>query len=164
MSVVVIFNSNNGSVNNGKIDAGGGEVLDRIQHLHARLVLVPGLAGTVTTALELTVARDASQGTGADSLALKYHAGTGGRAERNVFPLDVMMIDDVRAGQVSLMGKIVCRDAYILDHKTDFIDEEQTQSVTFRANRFSIFNAIDGASLPASPVIVPGFNDEDDAD
>lgn len=164
MSVAVILNSNNGSVNNGKINSGGGEVLDRIQHLHARLVLVPGLAGTVTTALEISVTRDASQGTSADSLALKYHSGTGSRGERNVFPMDVMMIDDVRAGQMSLIGKIVCRDAYIHGHQTEFIGEDQTQSVTFRANRFSLFNAIDGESLPAAPVVVPGFNDEDESD
>src|SRR5262249_49450681 len=103
--------------------------------------------------------RDSTQGIPADLLAHKTMYGKEGRAQKAVFPLFVMIVDDVRNGKPALVGTFKCTKTVI----TRILTADGTQSITFHASEWVYFNAITGQNEPddpnLTPVLVPGHDE-----
>src|SRR5262245_40727549 len=101
--MIRIVKGGNPTFKDGALDLGGGEEFTRVQSVVGRLRQTREMTGTQPHALVITASRDASQGTPADLLAHKTMYGKEGRAQKAVFPLSVMIVDDVRNGKPALV-------------------------------------------------------------
>jgi hypothetical protein len=148
----------------GKLDPGGGEEFTRVQSLEVLLKQTREMTGTQPHALIITLTRDASQGTPADLLAHKTKYGPSGRTQKTVFPLSVMLVDDVRRGTPALVGTLHCQKAVL--HRLHV--RPGNQELTFHASEWWYFNALSGQKEPEDdslvPVTVGGFDEAPDQD
>jgi hypothetical protein len=152
MSVYVIAGGNP-SFANGQLNAGGGVSLDRVTHLEAEVVMEPEVAGTLAKALRVGITRDASQGTAADMAGWKLQF-AGGRAEKKMVKLTVMLVDDVSGPTPVLIGKLEAEEALVAGG--DIQDHDSpTQTWEFTCNKYSYFNAVSGQKEPSDPKLVP---------
>ena len=76
MSLVVVINGDP-KFENGRLNPGGGDEVDRVQFARLKWRPRPTADGTMTTALVGVLERDASQGTVMDLGGLKHLAGSG---------------------------------------------------------------------------------------
>lgn len=155
MSVFVIADGNP-SFSNGQVNAGGGLHLDRVIRLEAGVVMQPETAGTLAKALRVSITRDARQGTAGDMAGWKLQFASG-RAEKKMFKLTVLLVDDVDGGKPVLIGKLEAEEALVSSGgmQDDDSPDSPTQSWTFTCNRYSYFNAISGQREPSDPKLVP---------
>ncbi len=148
---------------NGLLDPGGGDELERIRGLKLTWKPRPTTDGTMTTALKAFMKRDATQGIPGDLTASKHLAGSG-RCEKNIFKLTIIFVDDVRRGRPAEIGRFVLEKTYIKSLNT----KHGVETIETRSSHFSYFNTILGRDPlkddGITPVIVHGFVDEDDSE
>jgi hypothetical protein len=146
----------------GNLIGGGGEEFTRVQTVVGRLKQTSEITGTQPHALVITATRDVTQGTPADLLAHKTMYGKEGRPQKAVFPLSVLIFDDVRNGKPALVGTIKCAKEII----ARILTTGGTQSITFHASEWVCANAISGQSEPSDqqlvPVVARGFDEKVD--
>ena len=84
-------------------------------------------------------------------LAYSTMYGANGRAQKSIFPLRVLIVDDVRNGQPALVGTIVCEHALI----AGISRVSGKQVLTFLASKWHYLNAGTGLREPADANLVP---------
>jgi hypothetical protein len=135
----------------GQLNLNGAMEIDRAQSLHVRLGFTREMTGTQLHALQIEVVRDVAQGTDADKLAYKTMFGADGRAQKTLFPLRVLFVDDVRKGQPALIGTLICEQAIVAGIRR----LGGRQVITFLASHWKYANAITPQDDPTDPNLVP---------
>lgn len=81
----------------------GGE-LKRVQSLDIEFVLLSEFSSSKAQTLRVEISRDASQAIPEDTLASRLQFGQGERAEEQIIPVQILLINDQLAGAAALIG------------------------------------------------------------